>query len=55
MQSASFRQELPENQQNTQMLPEQKTDQNNETFKHEWQWFLKAPERESNIRKIENV
>ena len=28
------------------MLPEQKTDQNNETFENEWQWFLKAPERE---------
>jgi hypothetical protein len=26
------------------MLPEQKTDQNNETFEHAWQWFLNAPE-----------
>ena len=29
---------------NGQMFPEQKTDQNNETFEQEWQWFSKAPE-----------
>ena len=29
---------------NAQMLPQQKTEQNNETFEHEWQWFLNAPE-----------
>ena len=46
MQTTLSRQELPENQQKRQMLPEQKTDQNNETFEHEWQWFLTASEHE---------
>jgi len=31
---------------NAQMLPEHKTDQNNDTFENKWHWFLKAPERE---------
>ena len=32
------------------MLPQLKTEQNNETFEHERQWFLKAPEEV--IRKV---
>jgi hypothetical protein len=31
---------------NVQVLPNQKTHQNVETFEHKWQWFLTAPRHE---------
>ena len=43
MQAALCKQEPQENQEKCpDMYPEQKTDQNNETFEHEWQWFFEG-------------
>ena len=52
---------LQKTKRNAQMLPQQKTEQNNETFEHKWKWFLKAPEDETvwlvemHIAHIQNV
>jgi len=36
----------PKTSRNAQVLPNQKTHQNVETFEHKWLWFLEGPEHE---------